>query len=198
MPFPVLLEEFFTSWSASRNISLKNHYGWRNGNSFWNKMESMHRGSPIPKKSRTQLSARKIMATVLCGLGRNLLGNYMTHETTSRDAHAAVFRNLREFIEGKQREVTISVLFLHENVYVQKPWKLIAPIIDCISEKLKHSPDYYSLLELSLSSEAANFAATQELPSILLHLKVHTVFTRALHWSLSWATSVQSVPGKAR
>jgi hypothetical protein len=84
-------------------------------------MESMHRGSRPPKKSRTQPSARKIMPTVLCGLGSNLLEDYMTHETTtSGDAYAAALRNLRESMKEKQREETISVLFLHDNVYVRK------------------------------------------------------------------------------
>jgi hypothetical protein len=38
----------------------------------------------------------------------------------------------------------------------------------------------HSLMELSLSSEAVNCAATQELPSILWNLKAHYLFTRAL------------------
>jgi hypothetical protein len=45
----------------------------------------------------------------------------------------------------------------------------------------------HSLMELSLSWEAANCAATQEPPSI-------TMFTRDCHWSLSWAGSIQSIP----
>jgi hypothetical protein len=40
-------------------------------------------------------------------------------------------------------------------------------------------------MELRLSCEAANCAATQKLPSILWNPKVHYVFTRALHWFLS-------------
>jgi hypothetical protein len=52
----------------------------------------------------------------------------------------------------------------------------------------------HSLMELSPSWEAANCAATQELPSILWNPKVHTVFTRALYWSLSWSRSIQSIP----
>jgi hypothetical protein len=52
----------------------------------------------------------------------------------------------------------------------------------------------YLLTELSLSWEAANCAATQELPSILWKPRFITVFTRALQWSLSWARSTQSTP----
>jgi hypothetical protein len=43
----------------------------------------------------------------------------------------------------------------------------------------------HSLMELSPSSEAANCAATQELPSIYETRRFITVFTRALQWSLS-------------
>jgi hypothetical protein len=49
-------------------------------------------------------------------------------------------------------------------------------------------------MELSLSWEAVNYAATQELPRILWNQKVHHVFTKALHWSLSWGRSIQSIP----
>jgi hypothetical protein len=49
-------------------------------------------------------------------------------------------------------------------------------------------------MELSPSWGAANCAALQELPSILWNPRFNTVFTRALHWSLSWAISIQSTP----
>jgi hypothetical protein len=47
-------------------------------------------------------------------------------------------------------------------------------------------------MELSPSWEAANCAATQELPSILWNPFI-TMFTRVVHWSLSWARSIQSI-----
>jgi hypothetical protein len=52
----------------------------------------------------------------------------------------------------------------------------------------------YLLTELSPSWEAANYAATQDHPSILWNPKVHYRFTRALYWSLSWARLIQSRP----
>jgi hypothetical protein len=48
-------------------------------------------------------------------------------------------------------------------------------------------------MELSPSWETANCAATQELPSNLWNLKVITMFTRALYWSLPWASWIQFI-----
>jgi hypothetical protein len=70
----------------------------------------------------------------------------------------------------------------------------------CYMNRPAHTPrlDHtHSLMKLSPSSEAANCAATQELPSILWNLKVHFRFTRALHWSLSRARSIQSLPTRS-
>jgi hypothetical protein len=47
----------------------------------------------------------------------------------------------------------------------------------------------HSLTELSSSLEADNCAATQDIPSICGTMRFITVFTRALHWFLSWAGS---------
>jgi hypothetical protein len=52
----------------------------------------------------------------------------------------------------------------------------------------------HSVMELSPSWEAANCAAIHELPSILWNRSFITVFTRTLHWSLSLARSIQSIP----
>jgi hypothetical protein len=51
-----------------------------------------------------------------------------------------------------------------------------------------------NFMELSPSWEAANCAATQELPSILWNPKFYYRFTRALHWYLSQARSIHSIP----
>jgi hypothetical protein len=69
----------------------------------------------------------------------------------------------------------------------------IIPLHVTTSHSLTHS-----LMELSPSWEAANCAATQELPSIYQTRRFITVFTRALHWSLSWARSIQSIPSILR
>jgi hypothetical protein len=50
----------------------------------------------------------------------------------------------------------------------------------------------YLFTELSPSWGAVNCAAPQEPPSIYGTRWFNTVFTRALHWSLSWAISIQS------
>jgi hypothetical protein len=53
----------------------------------------------------------------------------------------------------------------------------------------------YLLTELSLSWGAVNCAASQELPPAFYGTRrFNTVFTRALHWSLSWAILIQSTP----
>jgi hypothetical protein len=52
----------------------------------------------------------------------------------------------------------------------------------------------YLLTDLSPSWEAANWADTQEIPSILRNRTIITVFTRALHWPLSWARLIQFIP----
>jgi hypothetical protein len=49
-------------------------------------------------------------------------------------------------------------------------------------------------MELSPSWKAANCAAAHELPAFYETWRFIAVFTRALHWSLSWARSIQSIP----
>jgi hypothetical protein len=49
-------------------------------------------------------------------------------------------------------------------------------------------------MELSPSGGAANSAATQEFPSIYGTRRFITLFTRALHWSLSWVRAIQYIP----
>jgi hypothetical protein len=51
-----------------------------------------------------------------------------------------------------------------------------------------------NFMELSPSYEAANYAATQNFPAFYGTGKFITVFTRALHQSLSWARSIQPIP----
>jgi hypothetical protein len=52
----------------------------------------------------------------------------------------------------------------------------------------------FLLTELSPPWEAANYAAIQELPAFYRTRRFITVCTRALHWSPSWARSIQFTP----
>ena len=57
---------------------------------------------------------------------------------------------------------------------------------------LTYLPTYS--MQQSPSWEANRFSASQEIPRILWNPKVHTAFTSARHLSLSWASSIQSIP----
>jgi hypothetical protein len=52
----------------------------------------------------------------------------------------------------------------------------------------------HSLMELSPSWEAANCSATQEFKAFYGTRWFTAVSTRALHWFLSWAISIQTIP----
>jgi len=47
-------------------------------------------------------------------------------------------------------------------------------------------------MEQSPSSEARGHLASQEIPHLLLNRRIRKMFTRTRHWSLSWATWIQS------
>jgi hypothetical protein len=49
-------------------------------------------------------------------------------------------------------------------------------------------------VEMGPSREAASCAATKNFPAFYGSRRFITVFTRALHWSLSWARWIQSIP----
>jgi hypothetical protein len=49
-------------------------------------------------------------------------------------------------------------------------------------------------MELSPSWEATNCASTKKFPAFYGTRRFITVFTRTLHWSISWARSIQSLP----
>jgi hypothetical protein len=73
--------------------------------------------------------------------------------------------------------------------YCITPWHLI---LYKTSLRIRHTLSRKSsLMELSPSWEAANCAATQELPGILWNPKVHCP-----PLSLSWARSIQSIPSQ--
>jgi hypothetical protein len=65
---------------------------------------------------------------------------------------------------------------------------------DRCDRRLNYLTYIHLLMELSPSWEASNCAATQDVPKIYVTRRFITVFTRALHWSISWARSIQSIP----
>jgi hypothetical protein len=81
--------------------------------------------------------------------------------------------------------------YLDASVYQLWVW-----IADAFYEYLKYLTAQSKLtnfMELSHSSEAATCVATQELPAIYGTERCITMFTTALHWSLSSTRSIQSV-----
>jgi hypothetical protein len=73
-----------------------------------------------------------------------------------------------------------------DNYYEEQPSQLMYSIVSIT----KYPTDS---MELKPSREAASCAATQEFPNILWNWRFITAFTRALHWSLSSARSIQSI-----
>jgi hypothetical protein len=70
------------------------------------------------------------------------------------------------------------------------------PIVLLFDDSLRYwlTNKLTTFMKLNPSWEAANRVATQEFSCILWNPKLITVLTRALHWSLFWARSIQSIP----
>jgi hypothetical protein len=87
---------------------------------------------------------------------------------------------------------SIQFIYCLKSISFNDPPQFYALKLWTSSENISHIT--HSLMELSSSWEAANCTATQELPSVLWNPKVHYRSHKCLHWSLSWARSIQSPP----
>lgn len=109
------------------------------------KQESMqwkHKGSPPPKKFRTQPSAGKIMATIFWDMEGVLLIDYLPHkETITGKYYAGVLKNLKAAILEKRRgKFSRGVHLLHDNAPVHKSAIASAAVRELGFQELNHPP----------------------------------------------------------
>ena len=120
------------------------------------KQESMqwkHPCSPPPKKSKTQPSAGKVMATVFWDPKGVLMVDYKPAGKSITGAYYAdLMKHLRTAIKEKRRgKLSQGVLLLHDNAPVHKSRIAQTAIRECKFEQLNHPPyspdlvpsDYY-------------------------------------------------------
>lgn len=109
------------------------------------KLESMqwvHKGSPPPKKARTQSSAGKLMATVFWDQAGIILIEYMPKGTTITAAtYCNTLKSLRKAIDQKRPGLRHeNVLILHDNARVHKAIKVQPVLGECNFSELDHPP----------------------------------------------------------
>jgi len=139
------------------------------------KQESMqwkHKGSPPPKKFRTQPSAGKVMATIFWdGDGIILIDYLESQKTITGEYYAHVLANLREALLEKRRgKLRNGVLLLHDNAPVHKSLKAAAAVRECGFQELSHPPyspdlapsDFYLFRLLKKNLRGRRFADNEE------------------------------------
>lgn len=109
------------------------------------KLESMqwiHKGSPPPKKARTQPSAGKLMATIFWDLHGVLLIEYMPKGTTiNAEVYGNTLKKLHSEITKKRPHLRHkNVLLLHDNATVHKAAKVRPILNECNFVELDHPP----------------------------------------------------------
>lgn len=102
----------------------------------------VHKGSPPPKKARTQPSAGKLMATIFWDMNGILLIEYMPKGTTiNADTYANTLKNLRKAIDQKRPNfVNQEVFLLHDNATVHKAAKIRPIVQECSLVEIDHPP----------------------------------------------------------
>lgn len=139
------------------------------------KQESMqwkHKGSPPPKKFRTQPSAGKIMATIFWDMEGVLMIDYLPHKETITGAYyAQVLEKLKEAILEKRRgKCSRGVLLLHDNAPVHKSRIAKAAVKDLGFIELNHPPyspdlapsDFYLFRHLKKKLRGRRFSDDNE------------------------------------
>jgi hypothetical protein len=154
------------------NLSYKNWYGRLISDAFTEKLQS------LPKFFFSQYSLHGLQKAT-----DRLVSRAETECRTKKSDMLASFPCFLHFqteCRGNKRTTTISSLcitILRSNYRLNNHWDNELP----------------NFMELSPSWEAAS-CATQTLPNSLRTRRFITVFTIPIHWSLSWARSIQSIP----
>lgn len=105
-------------------------------------MQWVHKGSPPPKKARTQPSAGKLMATIFWDIRGILLIEYMPKGSTiNADRYGNTLKNLRKAIDQKRPDFcNREVFLLHDNATVHKAAKIRPIIQECSFVEIDHPP----------------------------------------------------------
>ena len=140
-------------------------------------MQWKHPGSPLPKKSRTQPSPSKVMATVLWDSKGIILIDYKPAGTSiTGEYYANVIEQLGVAIKEKRSgKLAAGVLLLHDNAPVLKSRVAQAAIRECKFEQLNHPPyspdlapsDYYLFQNLKSHLCGSRFLDDDELKAAI-------------------------------
>lgn len=105
-------------------------------------MQWKHSDSPVPKKFRTQPSAKKVMATIFWDCDGILLIDYLPKNTTmSGQYYANLIKLLRESIKEKRRgKLSKGILLLHDNAAVHTAEVSETAIREANFVKINHPP----------------------------------------------------------
>lgn len=136
-------------------------------------MQWLHKGSPPPKKAKTQASAGKLMATIFWDNEGILWIEYMQKGSTiNADVYKETIQNVKVAIRQKRpSNVAQKTLLLHDNCRVHKAHKVREEINNCGFVELRHPPyspdlapsDFYLFPKLKKHLRGRQFSSDEEL-----------------------------------